>query len=59
MIHTKISLFIKVSISKLPKKFRMAPHNMIGHPCMELLHWVGLEKQAEWVHEVTIPHTLD
>ena len=55
MIKQQIVMGIKLGISKLPQKFQMAPHNLVGHPCMEILGWFGLEKQANWVHDVTLP----
>jgi len=37
------------------KHFEYALHNLIGHPVYEILHLIGLEKAADWVHESTLP----
>ena len=30
-------------------------HNVVGHPLMGLLNFMGFEGLGEWVHEVTLP----
>ena len=30
-------------------------HNVIGHPLMGLLFFVGLRKAGDWVHDITLP----
>lgn len=38
----------------------MLVHNVIAHPVMEVLHWVGYvvppaRKLGKWIHAITIP----
>ncbi len=30
-------------------------HNLVGHPVMQVLAFLGLYKAAFWVHDVTVP----
>jgi hypothetical protein len=30
-------------------------HNIVGHPLMQVLMWIGLEKAANAVHDGTLP----
>lgn len=30
-------------------------HNIVAHPLMQLLVWLGFKKQAIWLHDVTVP----
>ena len=30
-------------------------HNLIAHPLMQLMVWLGFKKQALWLHDVTVP----
>lgn len=30
-------------------------HNVVGHPLMQLLAWVGRPRWGVWVHDVTTP----
>lgn len=30
-------------------------HNLIGHPAMQILSWLGKSKAALWIHDKTIP----
>lgn len=30
-------------------------HNLIGHPTMQILIWLGMEKAANAVHDGTLP----
>lgn len=46
---------MKQLITKLPHKYRMTIHNVVGHPLMEILHLVGLETIANIVHDSTLP----
>jgi hypothetical protein len=32
-----------------------AVHNIIAHPLMEILSWIGLSKLGEWCHDATLP----
>lgn len=32
-----------------------AIHNLIGHPLMQILTWLGLPRWGLWVHEATVP----
>jgi len=32
-----------------------AIHNLIGHPLMQILTWLGATKTALWIHDVTVP----
>lgn len=40
---------------RLPPRLRWAPHNLLGHPLMELLHLVGARAAAERVHAWSQP----
>ena len=33
-------------------------HNLVAHPLMQLMVWIGLRKQAIWLHDVTVPKPL-
>ena len=41
------------SMSKIYKNWPF--HNIVGHPIMQVLMWVGLEKAANAVHDGTLP----
>lgn len=30
-------------------------HNLVAHPVMQILAWLGFKKQAIWLHDVTSP----
>ena len=30
-------------------------HNLIAHPFMQILSWIGLYKWAMWIHDTTVP----
>lgn len=30
-------------------------HNLVAHPLMQLMVWLGFRKQALWLHDVTVP----
>lgn len=30
-------------------------HNLVAHPLMQLLVWLGFKKRAIWLHDVTVP----
>ena len=30
-------------------------HNLVGHPLSEMLHLLGLDRAASWVHDGTLP----
>lgn len=38
-----------------PAAFWWAVHNLIAHPVSEILHWVGLDRWGNWLHDATIP----
>lgn len=46
---------IQKLINKLPKRFQWAPHNLLAHPIMELLHQLGFHNLSEKIHNITIP----
>lgn len=37
------------------RRFRYTIHNVVGHPLMEIFYLLGLQAQAEWIHDVTLP----
>lgn len=37
------------------RRIEWAVHNIIGHPIMEILFLLGLEKAGLWFHEQTLP----
>ena len=37
------------------EKFWCAVHNVIAHPIMEVLYWIGLEETGEALHNWTTP----
>ena len=39
----------------VPKRFRWALHNLVGHPLLEVLTQLGAPRLGEWVHDVTLP----
>ncbi|MGZ8924504.1 MAG: hypothetical protein ACXW2E_01340 [Nitrososphaeraceae archaeon] len=41
------------------KKNAWVIHNIVAHPLMQFLAWLGLYKQAIWVHDVTVPKPID
>lgn len=32
-----------------------AMHNLVAHPLMQILIWIGLRRQAMWLHDITVP----
>lgn len=34
-------------------------HNLVAHPVMEALRWIGLRQLGVWVHDATIPVKQD
>jgi hypothetical protein len=34
-------------------------HNIVGHPVMQILAWIGFKKAAIWIHDVTAPEARD
>lgn len=36
-------------------RFAWTLHNVVGHPLSEVLHQVGAQRAANWVHNVTMP----
>ena len=36
-------------------KHAWSAHNMLGHPLMQVLAWLGRPRLGVWVHEVTTP----
>jgi len=55
MIKSIVESAIKLSLALTPSRFQWIPHNMIGHPLMEICEQVGCKNTAEWVHQVTLP----
>lgn len=41
------------------RKHAWAIHNLIGHPVMQVLAWMGLKRQAIWFHDFTAPAARD
>lgn len=39
-------------------KHAWAFHNLVAHPLMQLMVWIGFRKQAIWLHDVTVPKPL-
>lgn len=37
------------------KKHAWAFHNLVAHPGLQLLAWLGFKRQAIWLHDVTTP----
>lgn len=35
-----------------------ALHNLVAHPLMQALVWLGCPKQAIWLHDVTVPRPI-
>lgn len=35
-----------------------AVHNLIGHPLMQALAWIGRRDLALWIHDATVPRPL-
>ena len=42
-------------LCKISPRLRWAPHNLVGHPLMEVLEILGLTRASRWVHDVTLP----
>jgi hypothetical protein len=36
-------------------KHAWAFHNLVAHPLMQIMVWIGFKKQAIWLHDVTVP----
>jgi hypothetical protein len=30
-------------------------HNIVGHPLMQILAWLGFKRKAIWLHDITTP----
>lgn len=39
-------------------KHAWAFHNLVAHPLMQILVWIGFRRAGLWVHDVTVPHPL-
>ena len=39
-------------------KHAWAFHNIIAHPLMQLLVWLGFRRAGLWVHDVTVPKPI-
>lgn len=39
-------------------KHAWAFHNLVAHPIMQIMVWIGLKKQGLWLHDVTVPKPL-
>lgn len=33
-------------------------HNLVAHPLMQVMVWLGFKKRAIWLHDVTVPKPL-
>lgn len=33
-------------------------HNLVAHPLMQMMVWMGFRKQAIWLHDVTVPKPI-
>ena len=33
-------------------------HNLVAHPVMQILVWLGFTRAGIWVHDVTVPHPV-
>lgn len=53
-IKKKLPCISKAVIKNLPPKFKNSLHNIVGHPLMEVLTWMGKHDLAETVHRETI-----
>ena len=42
-------------INRLPKRFKYAVHNIVGHPLMEIANWYGCYRLASYIHDITLP----
>lgn len=36
-------------------KHAWAFHNLVAHPLMQVMVWLGFKKRAIWLHDVTVP----
>jgi hypothetical protein len=41
----------------MKNRLMQAVHNIIAHPLMEVLSWVGLSKLGERLHDATLPES--
>ena len=32
-----------------------AVHNLLAHPLMQIMVWLGFRRQALWLHDITVP----
>lgn len=39
----------------MTKRFAYTLHNVAAHPAMEVLHLLGFDRAAKWVHDKTLP----
>jgi hypothetical protein len=39
-------------------RHKWAIHNLIAHPLMQILVWIGCRKSAMWVHDITSPKPI-
>jgi hypothetical protein len=33
-------------------------HNLVAHPLMQVMVWLGFKKRAIWLHDVTVPKPI-
>lgn len=33
-------------------------HNLVAHPLMQVMVWLGFKKRAIWLHDITVPKPL-
>jgi hypothetical protein len=58
LIHktwNKEHMMIQNFLSRLPDRFKMTLHNVVGHPVSELLFLFGFIKMSTAVHDGTLP----
>lgn len=56
MMHThKEHMMIQGFLARLPDRFKMTLHNMVGHPVSEVLGLFGFTELSTAVHDATLP----
>lgn len=56
MMYThKEHMMIQSFLARMPDRFKMTLHNVVGHPVSELLGLFGFTEAAAAVHDGTLP----
>jgi len=56
MMYThKEHMMIQSFLARMPDRFKMTLHNVVGHPVSELLFLFGFTEAAAAVHDRTLP----